>query len=51
MKAAVKIPAEFAKVTWSISIFVICVEVKFQSGADKFQDELRRRLSEKLGKR
>ena len=50
-KDAVKIPSEFAKATWSIPIFVICVEVKFQAGANEFQDELRRRLSEKLGKR
>lgn len=50
-KDAVKIPADFAKSTWNIPIFVICVEVKFQAGADEFQDELRRRLSEKLGTR
>ncbi len=50
-KDAVKIPAEFAKANWNIPIFVICVEVKFQAGADAFQNELRRRLSEKLGGR
>ena len=50
-KDAVKIPAEFAKSNWNIPIFVICVEVKFQAGAKEFQDELRRRLSEKLGVR
>lgn len=50
-KDAVKIPADFAKSNWNIPIFVICVEVKFQAGAKEFQDELRRRLSEKLGKR
>ena len=50
-KDAVKIPAEFAKSNWNIPIFVICVEVKFQAGADEFQNELRRRLSEKLGSR
>lgn len=50
-KDAVKIPAEFAKTNWSIPIFVICVEVKFQTGAKEFQDELRRRLSERLGER
>ncbi len=50
-KDAVKIPAEFAKSNWNIPIFVICVEVKFQAGAKEFQDELRRRLSEKLGAR
>ncbi len=50
-KDAVKIPADFAKSNWNIPIFVICVEVKFQAGAKEFQNELRRRLSEKLGKR
>ena len=50
-KDAVKIPAEFAKSNWSIPIFVLCVEVKFQAGATEFQEELRRRLSEKLGNR
>lgn len=50
-KDAVKIPAEFAKSNWNIPIFVICVEVKFQTGAEEFQEELRRRLSEKLGVR
>ncbi len=50
-KDAVKIPAEFAKSNWNIPIFVICVEVKFQAGAAEFQEELRRRLSEKLGSR
>ena len=50
-KDAVKIPGEFAKTNWSIPIFVICVEVKFQTGAKEFQNELRRRLSEKLGER
>ena len=50
-KDAVKIPADFAKSNWSIPILVICVEVKFQAGADEFQNELRRRLSEKLGTR
>ena len=50
-KDAVKIPAEFAKTNWNIPILVICVEVKFQSGATEFQTELRRRLSEKLGAR
>ncbi len=48
-KDAVKIPADFAKSNWNIPIFVICVEVKFQAGADEFQNELRRRLSERLG--
>ena len=50
-KDAVKIPAEFAKSNWSIPIFVLCVEVKFQAGATEFQEELRRRLSERLGSR
>lgn len=50
-KDAVKIPAEFAKSNWNIPILVICVEVKFQAGAVEFQNELRRRLSDKLGNR
>ncbi len=50
-KDAVKIPEEVAKKIWSIPILVICVEVKFQTGGDEFKSELKRRLSEKLGKR
>jgi len=50
-KDAVKIPDEVAKANWSIPIFVICVEVKFQTGGDEFKTELKRRLSEKLGER
>ena len=49
-KDAVKIPAEVARASWSIPIYVICVEVTFQSGATEFQQELKRRLEEKLGK-
>ena len=49
-KDAVKIPVDVAKENWSIPIYVICVEVKFQSGAKEFQQELKRRLEEKLGK-
>ena len=50
-KDAVKIPDEVAAKNWSIPIFVICVEVKFQVGGDEFKSELKRRLSEKLGER
>ena len=49
-KDAVKIPAEVARASWSIPIYVICVEVTFKSGAKEFQQELKRRLEEKLGK-
>ena len=49
-KDAVKIPLEVARENWSIPIYVICVEVKFKSGASEFQAELKRRLEEKLGK-
>ena len=49
-KDAVKIPVEVARANWSIPIYVICVEVTFQSGAIEFQRELKRRLEEKLGK-
>ena len=48
-KDAVKIPDEVAKENWDIPIYVICVEVKFQSGAEEFKAELRRRLAEKIG--
>ena len=50
-KDAVKIPDEVARETWSIPIFVISVEVTFQSGAEEFENLLRRRLEEKIGKR
>ena len=49
-KDAVKIPAEVARASWNIPIYVICVEVTFKSGAKDFQEELKRRLEEKLGK-
>ena len=49
-KDAVKIPVDVAKQNWSIPIYVICVEVKFKSGAEDFKSELKRRLEEKLGK-
>lgn len=48
-KDAVKIPNEVAREAWSIPIYVICVEVKFQAGEEEFQTELRRRLVEKIG--
>ncbi len=50
-KDAVKVPDEVANESWSIPIFVICVEVKFQTGGDEFKSEMKRRLSEKLGER
>ncbi len=50
-KDAVKIPKEVACEDWSIPIFVIRVEVKFQTGAEEFQAELCRRLAEKTGKK
>jgi len=43
-KDAVKIPDEVATANWSIPIFVICVEVKFQTGGDEFKEELKSRL-------
>ncbi len=49
-KDAVKIPDEVAKESWSIPIFVISVEVTFQSGATEFENLLRQRLAEKVGK-
>ncbi len=50
-KDAVKIPAEVAKEAWKIPIYVICVEVTFQQGADEFRDELRLRIQEKVGQK
>ncbi len=50
-KDAVKIPEEVAQANWSIPIFVICVEVKFQVGGEEFKADLQHRLSEKLGDR
>lgn len=50
-KDAVKIPDEVAKENWDIPIYVICVEVKFQSGADEFKNFLRNRLADKVGKK
>ncbi len=47
-KDAVKIPDEVAKENWRIPIYVISVEVKFQSGADDFKKLLRERLAEKI---
>lgn len=49
-KDAVKIPDEVAKEQWHIPIFVISVEVKFQSGAEDFKKLLRERLAQKVGK-
>ena len=45
-KDAVKIPEEVANANWSIPIFVICVEVKFQTGGDEFKEELKNRLQQ-----
>ena len=49
-KDAVKIPEEVAAENWRIPIFVISVEVKFQSGASDFKKLLSERLAEKVGK-
>ncbi|MBQ7492931.1 MAG: tetraacyldisaccharide 4'-kinase, partial [Selenomonadaceae bacterium] len=47
-KDAVKIPDEVAKVNWNIPIYVISVEVKFQTGADDFKKLLRNKLEAKV---
>ena len=47
-KDAVKIPDEVARETWSIPIFVISVEVTFQTGAAEFESLLRQRLAERI---
>ena len=49
-KDAVKIPDEVAKENLHIPVYVICVEVQFQTGADKFSESLRQLLATKLGK-
>ena len=50
-KDAVKIPDDVAKKDWGIPIYVICVEVKFQTGAADFKENLRKRLEEKISRR
>ena len=50
-KDAVKIPDEVARERWDIPIFVISVEVTFQAGARDFEQLLRRRLTDKVGKK
>lgn len=50
-KDAVKIPDEVAHEHWDIPIFVITVEVTFQSGARDFESMLRQRLNDKVGKK
>ena len=47
-KDAVKIPDEVAKENWNIPIYVICVEVKFQAGADELKKLLREKLATKI---
>ena len=49
-KDAVKIPREVAEATWKIKIYVICVEVTFTNGSDKFRDELQTELENRLRK-
>ena len=49
-KDAVKVPAEVAQESWKIPIYVICVEVTFQEGAEEFRLELQQKIEEKVGK-
>ncbi len=49
-KDAVKIPDEVARAAWEIPVYVICVEVMFQNGADEFRERLMQELEAKLGK-
>ena len=49
-KDAVKIPTEVARANWDIPIYVICVEVMFQSGAEELRMKLREELAAKTGK-
>lgn len=48
-KDAVKIPAEVVREEWQIPVYVICVEVTFQSGAEEFRAMLREKLRERHG--
>ena len=48
-KDAVKIPAEVVQEEWGIPVYVICVEVTFQSGTDEFRSMLQEKLQERLG--
>ena len=50
-KDAVKIPSEVIHAGWDIPVYVICVQVTFQSGAQEFHDMLFDRLSKRLGAR
>ena len=50
-KDAVKIPDEVARERWDIPIFVISVEVTFKTGARDFEQLLRQRLADKVGKK
>ena len=43
-KDAVKVPSEVVQSKWSIPVYVICVEVTFQNGAEEFRAELQERL-------
>lgn len=49
-KDAVKIPDEVAKENWDIPAYVLCVEVQFQSGADKFKNFLSELLASKVNR-
>ena len=50
-KDAVKVPAEVIQAGWDIPVYVICVEVTFQTGRDAFRHMLEDRLAERLGSR
>ena len=50
-KDAVKVPAEVIQAGWDIPVYVICVEVTFQTGRDAFCHMLKDRLEERLGPR
>ncbi len=50
-KDAVKVPAEIMQSKWPIPVYVICVEVTFQTGGSEFSKMLKERLVERLGAR
>lgn len=47
-KDAVKIPADVARETWSVPVYVISVEVTFQQGAEEIRSLLEKRIPERL---
>ncbi len=49
-KDAVKVPAEIIHSNRSFKVYVLSIEISFQSGAEEFEELLRKSLREKVGK-